>query len=146
MTEQIIIPTVTNIDSHRYLTQGSAGIDLCSISDATIQPRETVLIKTGLRVAIPSGFVGLVCSRSGLAYHSSVFVINAPGIIDSDYRGDVGVLLHNAGEEIFTVSKGDRVAQLVLMKVYEGRFVAVDELDETDRGENGFGSTGITQR
>jgi dUTP pyrophosphatase len=124
-------------------TEGSAGADLCAISDYVIYPGETKLIKTGINISIPLGYAGFVCSRSGLALKQNVFVLNAPGIVDSDYRGDVGVILHNAGEDRFTIKPGDRIAQLLVVKCEHFLFKEVLDLEQTERGEGGFGSTGI---
>ena len=124
-------------------TQGSAGADLCSIMPETIiYPGETKLVKTGINISIPLGYAGFVCSRSGLALKQNVFVLNAPGIIDSDYTGEVGVILHNASDDRFTVKPGDRIAQLLIVKCEHFMFNEVAELKQTDRGDGGFGSTG----
>lgn len=123
-------------------TDGAAGADLKAIEDMTLAPGETKLVKTGISAAIPSGYVGLVCSRSGLALKNSVFVLNAPGIVDSDYRGGWGVILFNASDRNFTICKGDRVAQMVIMQTPKVFYHQVDSLDATDRGTGGFGSTG----
>lgn len=124
-----------------YSTEGSAGGDLRSAEECVIHPRETVKIKTGLKMAIPDGLVGMVCPRSGMAANFYVTVANAPGIIDSDYRGEVCVLLINHGTDPYIVMKGAKVAQLVLVPFVQGNYIAGD-LDDTDRGEGGFGSTG----
>lgn len=123
-------------------TPGSAGADLCSSVDIKLYPGETKLIKTGINISIPLGYAGFVCSRSGLALKSNIFVLNAPGIVDSDYTGDVGVILHNAGNDIFTINVGDRIAQLLIVKCEHFVFEEVSELQQTSRGEAGFGSTG----
>jgi len=131
-------------------TSGSAGIDLRAWLDSDdgneiiIGQGQTRLIKTGFKWAIPFGYVGLVCSRSGLAAKNSVFVLNAPGIIDSDYRGDVGVILHNAGKDVFKISTGDRIAQMVILETSMLPLLRVTDIDvgQTTRGTGGFGSTG----
>src|ERR1035437_145960 len=115
-------------------TPGSAGVDLkawLENEDDEIEmgPGQTCLIKTGFKWAIPLGFVGMVCSRSGLAAKNSVFVLNAPGIIDSDYRGDVGIILHNAGKDVFKVHNGDRIAQMVIIKTSELPLMRVTDID-----------------
>ena len=133
-TEEAVVPQIA--------TQGSAGSDLCSSEDVKIYPGETKLIKTGINISIPTGYAGLVCSRSGLALKKDVFVLNSPGIIDSDYRGDVGVILHNGGQDLFTIKTGDRIAQLLIVKCEHFIFTEVKELNTTDRGTGGFGSTG----
>jgi dUTP pyrophosphatase len=118
-----------------------AGYDLRAIGHATIPPGGRALIKIGLRMAIPEGYAGLVCSRSGLAVKHGVFVLNAPGILDSGYRGEVGVILQNLGEEYFDINHGDRIAQLLIVKADQPLFLP-GILNETSRGEGGFGSTG----
>ena len=123
-------------------TSGSAGADLCSSIDVKLYPGETKLIPTGINISIPLGYAGFVCSRSGLALKKNVFVLNAPGIVDSDYTGDVGVILHNAGNDIFDVKAGDRIAQLLIVKCENFVFNQVAELKQTERGDGGFGSTG----
>jgi len=124
-------------------TDGAAAFDLSAIEDTFVNTGTAVLVKTGLSVAIPVGYAGLVCSRSGLALKKRVFVLNAPGIVDSDYRGDIGVILYNAGEARFDIKKGDRIAQFMISIAIQASFTEVDNLDETNRGVGGFGSTGI---
>ena len=126
----------------KLATEGSAGADLCSSVEVTIYPGETKLVKTGINISIPLGYAGFVCSRSGLALKQNVFVLNAPGIIDSDYTGDVGVILHNASDDRFVVKPGDRIAQLLIVKCDYFWFNEVAELQKTERGDGGFGSTG----
>lgn len=141
----MMIPLVRNAEVAvvpKIATEGSAGADLCSSVDAVIYPGETKLIKTGINISIPLGYAGFVCSRSGLALKQNVFVLNAPGIVDSDYTGDVGVILHNASDDRFNVKVGDRVAQLLIVKCEHFMFNEVAELKQTDRGDGGFGSTG----
>lgn len=128
-------------------TEGAAGYDLIAAEDMLIRPHVTMLVKTTFKWAIPKGYVGMVCSRSGMALKHSVFVLNAPGIVDSDYRGDVGVIIHNGGGFDYTIRKGDRIAQMVLVKhAGEVGFEKVSSEEfaklETKRGEDGFGSTG----
>lgn len=127
-----------------YATQGAAGFDFTSREDITIPRYDTKLIPTGIKMSIPEGYAIQVASRSGLALKSQVFVLNAPGIIDSDYRGEIGVILTNAGHEPFVINKGDRIAQGVLIKVEQAEFTILDSLEgqETQRGSGGFGSTG----
>lgn len=126
-----------------YQSAQAAGLDLHALSSGTLAAHDTKLIGTGLAVEIQRGMVGLVCSRSGLAVKHSVFVLNAPGIIDSDYRGEIGVILHNAGRDKWSWAAGDRIAQLVLMPVSRSLIRVVSALSETDRGADGFGSTGV---
>jgi len=125
-------------------TSGSSGFDLASAEEQqlTILPGTVALVRTGLALELPPGLEGQVRSRSGLAARSSVFVLNSPGTIDSDYRGEVKVVLANFGNAPFSVSLGDRIAQLVFSQVPNVVFVAVDELSATERGSGGFGSSG----
>lgn len=128
-----------------YQTVQSAGMDLCAWlpdGDVVITPGEWKLIPTGLHLALPEGYEAQVRPRSGLALKKGVTVLNAPGTIDADYRGDVGVILINHGREDFTVQSGDRIAQMVIAKYERVKWCQVDELDETTRGEGGFGHTG----
>jgi dUTP pyrophosphatase len=123
--------------------QGDAGYDLHAAEAATITPGERASVGTGIAVAIPEGQAGLVIPRSGLAARHGISVVNAPGLIDAGYRGEVRVLLLNTdATEPFTVQPGDRIAQLVLVRVEAEEPVEVEELDETVRGAGGFGSTG----
>ncbi|EAQ28135.1 deoxyuridine 5'-triphosphate nucleotidohydrolase [Erythrobacter sp. NAP1] len=125
-----------------YATDGSAGMDIVSAEDVTIAPGARHAVATGLSVAIPQGFEIQVRPRSGLAFKHGITVPNTPGTIDSDYRGELKVLLINHGSEDFAIARGDRVAQLVLAPVVQAAWSEVDELDATQRGEGGFGSTG----
>lgn len=122
---------------------GDAGADLSASEEHTIGPGETVLVGTGLSMAIPQGYAGFVLPRSGLAIKHGVTVANAPGLIDSGYRGELRVGLINHSDSAFVVGVGDRIAQLVVMSVETPEFVEVEALDDTDRGAGGFGSTGI---
>jgi len=119
-----------------------AGADLHSSETRTIQPHTSELIQTGVCMAIPPGYEGQVRPRSGLANKHAVTVLNAPGTIDAQYRGPVGVILINHGTKPFVINKGDRIAQLVIAKVELITFTRVDTLEDTDRGDGGFGSTG----
>ncbi|MCL1593957.1 MAG: dUTP diphosphatase [Actinomycetia bacterium] len=123
---------------------GDAGADLTASEPVTLEPGERALVPTGLAIAIPTGFAGFVLPRSGLAVKSGITVINAPGLIDSGYRGELRVGLVNLGNSAFTISSGDRIAQLVIMAVLAPEFIEVDDLDDTHRGSDGFGSTGVT--
>jgi len=125
---------------------GDAGADLTAAEAVDLAPGERVLVPTGIAIAIPEGFAGFVLPRSGLAIRHGVTVINAPGLIDSGYRGELKVGLVNHGEDAFSIARGDRIAQLVIMAVVTAEFVEVDELDSTSRGEGGFGSTGLGDR
>jgi len=126
-----------------YATQGAAGMDVVAAEDAAIAPGMRHAVATGLALAIPSGFEIQVRPRSGLALKHGVTVPNAPGTIDSDYRGELKVILINLGDTTFVVQRGDRIAQLVLAPVTRASWLEVDELDSTARGEGGFGSTGV---
>ena len=125
-----------------YAHPGDAGLDLFAADTTTLRPGERALVPTGVALAIPDGFVGLVHPRSGLAVDHGLTVLNAPGTIDSGYRGEVKVLLINHGEEVAEVTHGQRIAQLVLMRVDMVDVREVDLLDSTVRGTGGFGSTG----
>lgn len=128
-----------------YQSPGAAGMDLCAAVEepTALLPGERRLIPTGYAVAIPPGFEGQVRPRSGLALRHGVTVLNAPGTVDADYRGELKVLLVNHGTEAFVVKRGDRIAQLVICPVAEGELVEVEALDATSRGEGGYGSTGV---
>lgn len=125
-----------------YATGGAAGMDVVSAEDVTIAPGARHAVATGLAMAIPAGFEVQVRPRSGLALKHGISVPNAPGTIDSDYRGELKVILINLGDEPFGITRGDRVAQLVLAPVTRATWLVAEELDETARGEGGFGSTG----
>ncbi len=125
-----------------YQTAGAAGMDLAAAVELVLDPGERALIPTGLQVAIPPGYEGQVRPRSGLALRYGVTVLNAPGTIDSDYRGELCVLLVNHGAEPFAVTRGMRVAQLVLAPVAQLPVLRVESFVETQRGSGGFGSTG----
>ena len=134
-------------ENARIPTSGSefaAGADLyaCLDADVTIAPAETLLIHTGLAMQIPEGLVGLIYARSGLASKKGLAPANKVGVIDSDYRGEIMVALHNHGTIPQTISDGERIAQIVFAPYYAAEFSVVDELDDTSRGTGGFGSTG----
>ena len=129
-------------DLPNYETIGSAGCDVRSNHDATISPGHKLLVKTGLYVEIPVGYEIQVRPRSGLAYSKGITVLNSPGTIDADYRGEIGVILINHGTTSATIEKGDRIGQLVLNKVEQIEWNSVLVLSDTDRGNGGFGSTG----
>ena len=125
-----------------YASEGAAGMDVLAAEDVSLKPGDRWPVATGLCVAIPPGYEIQVRPRSGLALRHGISVPNTPGTIDCDYRGEVKVILINHGAEAFTVRRGDRIAQLVLSPVVRASWLKVDELDETQRGEGGFGSTG----
>lgn len=126
----------------KYQTEHAAGMDLHCSDDFTLYPNERRLIPTGLRVAIPPGFEGQVRPRSGLALKHGISMVNTPGTIDADYRGEIRVILINHGADVVTFNAGDRIAQLVICPVTRADLVVVDILEGTERGEGGFGSTG----
>ncbi|MBD2840705.1 dUTP diphosphatase [Erythrobacter rubeus] len=136
------LPHGEGLELPAYATSGSAGMDIVSAEDVTIDPGARHAVATGLSVAIPHGYEIQVRPRSGLAFKHGITVPNTPGTIDSDYRGELKVLLINHGAEAFAIARGDRVAQLVLAPVTQAAWNEVAELDATERGEGGFGSTG----
>ncbi|WP_235531462.1 dUTP diphosphatase [Phycicoccus sp. Soil748] len=126
-----------------YAHDGDAGADLHAATDVTIAPGERTLVPTGLALAIPDGYVGLVHPRSGLAARHGITIVNAPGTVDAGYRGEVLVNLVNLDpREPFTVRRGDRIAQLVVQEVARAEFIEVDSLEDTSRGDTGHGSSG----
>jgi dUTP pyrophosphatase len=125
-----------------YAKPGDAGLDLRASESVTLEPGERRLVPTGLAVAIPEGHAGFVLPRSGLAMHKGVTVLNAPGLIDSGYRGELKVLLINHGAEAVGIERGERIAQLVVQPVARARLVEGERLPDSARGEGGFGSTG----
>lgn len=136
------LPHFTGLELPAYATQGAAGMDVLAAEDVTLAPGGRHAVATGLAMEIPPGYEIQVRPRSGLALKHGVTVPNAPGTIDSDYRGELKVILINHGTEDFAIRRGDRVAQLVLAPVVQASWLKVDELDETARGAGGFGSTG----
>lgn len=126
-----------------YAHPGDAGMDLKSVEDLTIAPGRRALVHTGLQMALPFGYEAQVRPRSGLALKAGVTVLNTPGTIDAGYRGEVGVILANFGEADFVVRKGDRIAQLVIAPVTIATIAEVDQFEASERGEGGFGSTGV---
>lgn len=135
----------TGLGLPAYETAGSAGADIQAAVEAplTLQPGERGLVPAGFAMALPIGFEAQVRPRSGLAVKNGLTVLNAPGTIDSDYRGEVKVPLINLGAEPFVIERGMRIAQMVIAPVVQGDFAEVSELDETERGAGGFGSTGV---
>ncbi len=133
-------------DLPQYETMASAGMDLrANISESvTLQPLGRAIIKTGLIIELPVGFEAQVRPRSGLAAKKGITVLNSPGTIDADYRGEIGVILVNLSNEPFTIENGERIAQLIIAKHERAVWESVEELSETSRGEGGFGSTGAT--
>lgn len=129
----------------QYATEQSAGMDLRANLDApvTLKPLERKLIPTGLHIALPVGFEVQVRPRSGLALKKGITVLNTPGTIDADYRGEIGVVLINLSQEDFVVNDGERIAQMVIARHEKSEFIEVEVLDETERGEGGYGHTGV---
>ena len=136
LDENAIIPT--------YGSEFAAGADLyaCTGETVTIEPHKTLLIHTGIAMEIPTGYAGLIYARSGIASKRGLAPANKVGVVDSDYRGEIMVALHNHSDEPQTIDNGERIAQLVIAPYVVADFVVSDELDDTDRGEGGFGSTG----
>lgn len=129
-----------------YESKSAAGMDVRAALEEsiTLKPGERVLIPTGLQMALPGGYEAQIRPRSGLAIRDGITMLNSPGTIDADYRGEVKVIAINHGQEAFTINHGDRIAQMVIAPVVQLSIRHVEELDETDRGEGGFGSTGIS--
>lgn len=146
MTENPVWVKCTTLDDStipKYQTPGSAGCDLCSSENLTIRPGKRAIVSTGLKMELPYGFEAQIRSRSGLAAKYGITVLNSPGTIDSDYRGEIKVILLNTGNEDFPVKKGDRIAQMVICQVNHAIFQVSEEMSSTSRGSGGFGSTGI---
>lgn len=139
------LPHARTLPVPTYATDGAAGMDVCAALDEplTIAPSQIVLVPTGFCMAVPVGFECQVRSRSGLAAKHGIFALNAPGTIDSDYRGEVKVILANFSQEPFIIEPAMRIAQLVVARHERVEWVDVDALPSTDRGEGGFGSTGL---
>ncbi len=139
------LPGSEDIPLPRYMTPHASGMDIHAAvtEDVVLNPGETKLIPTGISIAIPEGFEGQVRPRSGLALRHGVSVLNTPGTIDADYRGEVGVILINLGKDPFVVKRGDRIAQLTVNKVYQARLELASDLTGTERNEGGFGHSGI---
>lgn len=138
------LPHAEGIPLPAYATEQSAGMDLCAAIDApmTLTPGGRALVPTGLAIALPAGFEAQVRPRSGLALKNGVTVLNSPGTVDADYRGEIKVILANLGTEAFTIERGMRIAQMVIARHSTAAWEVVAELDETARGAGGFGSTG----
>ena len=144
MTKILIKRLSKEVSLPKYETSGSSGMDLAANIDANINidPGKTVIIPTGLALSIPKGFEVQIRPRSGLAAKQKISVLNTPGTIDADYRGEIKVILVNLGQETFKVEKGLRIAQMVVCPVVQAQLKEVDDLNETERGKGGFGSTG----
>jgi len=126
-----------------YQTAGAAGMDLTSTEDVELKPLERKLVGTGIRLAIPAGFEGQIRPRSGLAVRHGISMVNSPGTIDSDYRGEIKILLINLGDSVVKFAQGERIGQLVICPVARADWQPVASLDDTIRGSGGFGSTGV---
>ncbi|MBW1793410.1 MAG: dUTP diphosphatase [Deltaproteobacteria bacterium] len=135
----------SDIPLPRYMTPQSSGMDLCAaIKDNQELPVGSItVIPTGIAIALPPGFEAQIRPRSGLAFKHGIGIINAPGTIDADYRGEIKVALINLGEGPYTIRRGDRIAQMVIQKVYQVQLEVADALEETERNEGGFGHTGV---
>jgi dUTP pyrophosphatase len=146
MENEIAVPVVLSEDARlpEYQTSGSAGMDVRSSEAVELAPMERKLVPTGIRIAVPPGYEAQMRPRSGLAIKHGISMVNTPGTIDSDYRGELRVILINLGQESVRLEKGERIAQMVLCPVVRAELTPTDELPETERGEGGFGSTGRT--
>ena len=138
---------ITNLSKHalpKYETTGSAGMDLYAnlTEPILLKPLQRVLVKTGLFIALPNDYEAQIRPRSGLAYKNGITVLNSPGTIDADYRGEIGVILINLSEKAFTINDGERIAQMVIAPYTKVSWMEVQELSETKRGSGGFGRTG----
>ena len=138
------LPHYKELPHPAYMTEGASGLDLLAAVEESLEilPGKRALIPTGIQLSLPAGFEGQVRPRSGLALKDGVMLPNSPGTIDSDYRGEIKVILYNSGDKTFTVSRGIRIAQLVIAPVVKAKFVVADNLDVTVRGAGGFGHTG----
>jgi len=135
LREDAIIPS--------YAHEDDAGVDLHSCEEHILNPGERVLVKTGLSVSIPRNFEAQIRPRSGLALKHGISIVNTPGTIDSGYRGEIGIIVINHGKDVFKIEKGKKIAQMVFKEIEQVEFEEVDELDSSNRGEGGFGSTGL---
>ena len=144
MVKVLIKKLNSKVELPKYKTTGSSGMDLMAFIDnpIKIKPKESALVPTGISIAIPEDTEVQIRPRSGLAVKSNISVLNTPGTIDSDYRGEIKVILFNHGKEEFTVNNNDRIAQMVLIPILKSEFEEVNELPKTLRGSGGFGSTG----
>jgi len=140
----VSVQNQSNFDLPSYATKASSGVDLKAVVDTpvTLEPLERRIIHTGLKIALPEGYEAQIRPRSGLAAKYGITVLNSPGTIDADYRGEIGVILINLSNTSFTIQSGDRIAQLVIAKFEQIDWLPMDELSDTKRGEGGFGSTG----
>ena len=139
------LPHAGDIPLPSYATERSVGMDLAAAveNDVVIRPGQTYLVPTGLKIAVPDGYEAQIRPRSGLALNNGITVPNSPGTVDPDYRGEIKVILQNLGSEPFTISRGMRIAQMVVVPAVQAAIRVVEELPETDRGEGGFGHSGV---
>jgi dUTP pyrophosphatase len=141
VTETVDVPIIAR-DIPIYAHPGDAGADLVSTEAVRLEPGARALVGTGVRIALPDGYVAFVVPRSGLAAKHGITIVNAPGTVDAGYRGEIKVSLLNTDAEAYEVAEGDRIAQLIVMPVPRARFIPVDSLPDSPRGDGGFGSTG----
>lgn len=147
-----VVVKVTRLEESRdlalpsYESEGSSGMDIRALVDdpVLLKPGDIRFVRTGLMISVPLGYEAQIRPRSGLALHHGIGMVNSPGTIDSDYRGEIGIILINWGPRSYTIQRGDRIAQMIIAKVYRGDLVEVPDLDTTARGEGGFGHTGLT--
>ncbi|MDC0627969.1 dUTP diphosphatase [Pelagibacteraceae bacterium] len=144
MTKILIKRLSKEVSLPKYQTNGSSGMDLAAYIDNNmkLEPGRSIIVPTGLSVSIPKGFEIQIRPRSGLAAKKNISVLNTPGTIDADYRGEIKVILINLGDQVFVVENGSRIAQMVVCPIIQARLEEVDELNDTIRGSDGFGSTG----
>ena len=144
MSIKVLVKKINdNAKMPSYAHFGDAGVDLYAAKDAIIPPHGRALVPTGLKIAIPYGYEGQVRPKSGLALKHGITVLNTPGTVDAPYRGEVGVILFNSSDNEYLAKSGEKIAQMVFCKVENAEFELTEELPETDRGEGGFGSTGL---
>ena len=138
------LPGNDDVPLPQYMTEHAAGMDVCAAvtTPVILAPGETKLIPTGLAIAVPPGYEAQIRPRSGLALKKSISIMNAPGTIDADYRGEVGIILTNFGKDPFTVNRGERICQMIIAPVVMAKMTVVTELPSTERGAGGFGHTG----
>ncbi len=141
----IKIHTLPGAKIPEYQSKGASGADICALLDqpVTLKPGDTALIPTGISVEIPDGYEAQIRPRSGLAIKHGITLLNTPGTIDSDYRGEIKIIITNLGKCDFTITGGMRIAQMIFSKVYRGHFILSDDLNETTRNSGGFGHSGV---
>lgn len=144
MSIKVLVKKINeNAKMPSYAHFGDAGVDLYAARDTVVPPHGRALVPTGLKIAIPNGYEGQVRPKSGLALKHGITVLNTPGTVDAPYRGEVGVILFNSSDNEYVARSGEKIAQMVFCKVENAEFELVEDLPETDRGEGGFGSTGL---